>query len=85
MASRETIKTTLSKIHMLFIPHIMISDLQQATNNMHTVGHLHIHNYSKAGKLLQILNLTFLSSGTISNNFFNFCEWLKHTFCEQYR
>ena len=47
---------------MIFIPCTMIINLQQSTNKMHTISHLHIHNYTDTMKLLYVSNRTYSSS-----------------------
>jgi len=46
--TRRKYETTL----MIFIPCIIIIILQTSTNTMHTISHLHIHNYNDTMKLL---------------------------------
>jgi len=66
----ETFIVLYSTINfMLFTLCNIISNLQQSTNEMHTISHLCIHNYIQAVELLHVLNLIGSSSGSTSNSF----------------
>lgn len=82
---------TFSRLYTLLIPCIMTNNLQQATNKVNTISHLHIHKYIKTVQILFISNVIGSSSGTdyikqfFNNTSNNICTGSKHIFCELYR